>query len=111
MIEHRKDGFRRLRLNTRSRGWKTPEFAKDRGSIYLLLIRPDFAALRESAIADLHSRLDHVENTVLAETAYIGGEDIIRATIHAIWAYNGVCMVPRINVSRSQNTRSSLDTA
>lgn len=63
----------------------TPEFAKDRGSIYPLLIRPDFATLRESAIAELHSRMDYLENTALAETAYIGGEEITLATIHAIW--------------------------
>ncbi|SMQ54709.1 unnamed protein product [Zymoseptoria tritici ST99CH_3D7] len=63
----------------------TPEFAKDRGSIYPLLIRPDFDTLRESAVADLHSRLDYLENTVLKDTKYIGGNEITLATIHAIW--------------------------
>ncbi|CZT18046.1 uncharacterized protein RCC_03884 [Ramularia collo-cygni] len=63
----------------------TPEFQKDRGSIYPLLIRPDFDTLRESAIADLYSRLDYLENTVLEKTMYIGGDEITLATVHAIW--------------------------
>ncbi|KAF7185719.1 hypothetical protein HII31_12950 [Pseudocercospora fuligena] len=63
----------------------TPEFVKDRQTIYPLLARADFNTLRESALADLHSRMDYLENTVLAQNKYIGGDALSVADIQAIW--------------------------
>jgi glutathione S-transferase len=63
----------------------SPAFVKDRQTIYPFLARSDFTTLRESGIADLYSRLDYLENVALADSAYIGGDRLSVADIHAIW--------------------------
>lgn len=50
-----------------------------------MLGRPDYSTLKSSGIADLQSRLDYLEHTVLRDTPYIGGEELSVADIHAIW--------------------------
>ena len=64
----------------------TPDFVKDRETIFPMLKRPDFKTLRPSAVADLQSRLSFLENDVLASNPFIGGDKLSVADIHVIWS-------------------------
>jgi len=63
----------------------TPDFVKDRSTIFPILGRSDYESLRPSGVADLQSRLDFLENDVLGSDKYIGGDKFSTSDIHAIW--------------------------
>ena len=64
----------------------TPDFINDRKTIFPILERSDVKEMRPSGIAELQSRLDYVENTLLAKSPYIGGDKLSVADIHIVWA-------------------------
>lgn len=68
----------------------TPEFVKDRQTIFPLLTRPDLKTIRPSGLAQFQARLAEFEHQFLAastpEAPFIGGsKEIGLADIHAIW--------------------------
>lgn len=63
---------------------------QDRETIFPILGRSDYKTLRPSGLADLQSRMDFLENTVLANGDYIGGGKLSVADIHAIWGVRWV---------------------
>jgi len=70
----------------------TPEFIKDRETIFPLLKRPDFASLRPSGLAEWNLILNTVENEFLAAQSgtFINGEEISLADIHVAWVIRWV---------------------
>ncbi|TKA67375.1 hypothetical protein B0A55_08753 [Friedmanniomyces simplex] len=65
----------------------TPEFVKDRESIFPLVKRPDLKTLRPSTVAGFQSRCRQVEDTFLANGSgpYMNGDKLSLADIHFIW--------------------------
>jgi len=68
----------------------SPDFVKDRETIFPILKRPDFKELRPSGLADVQSRLSFLENQVLTSGTYIGGDKLSVADIHVIWGVRWV---------------------
>lgn len=69
----------------------TPAFVKDRETIFPLLKTPEvLASLEPTALADLKSRLVWVEDVLLADSPFIGGDKLSVADIHVIWALRWV---------------------
>lgn len=64
----------------------SPDFVKDRETIFPALKRPDIQTLRPSGLAEFQSRLSFLENEVLTSGTYIGGDKLSVADIHAIWS-------------------------
>ena len=69
-----------------------PDFVKDRQTIFPILARKDYKTLRPSGIAEFQSRCSFVENTLLANTPFIGGDKLSVADMHVMfgirWALN-----------------------
>ena len=68
----------------------TPEFVKDRATIFPLLTRSDLKTIRPSGLAQFQARLAEFEHQFLSssteDSPYIGGAKRIGlADIHAIW--------------------------
>ena len=63
----------------------TPDFIKDRQTVFPLLKRPDYKTVRPSGVAELQSRLTFLENEVLKDGPYVGGDKLSVADIHVIW--------------------------
>ncbi|KXT10188.1 hypothetical protein AC579_8199 [Pseudocercospora musae] len=68
----------------------TPDFVKDRQTIFPLLTRPDLKTIRPSGLAQFQARLAEFEHQFLSqstpEAPFIGGsKEIGLADIHAIW--------------------------
>ena len=55
----------------------SPDFVKDRQTIFPIVARPDYKQMRPSGIAELQSRLSFMENEVLSKGPYIGGDKTI----------------------------------
>lgn len=71
----------------------TPGFVKDRETIFPLLTKPELLkAMQPGALGDLKSRLAHVEEVLLADSPYVGGETLSVADIHVIWALRWVLL-------------------
>lgn len=71
----------------------TPGFVKDRETIFPLLAKPQLLkSLQPTALAELKSRLSHVEDVLLADSQYIGGDKLSVADIHVIWALRWVLL-------------------
>ncbi|KAM0721388.1 hypothetical protein Q7P37_002312 [Cladosporium fusiforme] len=69
----------------------TPGFVKDRETIFPLLAKPQLLkAMLPTALADLKSRLAHVEDVLLADSPFVGGQKLSVADIHVIWALRWV---------------------
>lgn len=68
----------------------TPDFVKDRETIFPILARPDYKDLKPSGIAELQSRLSFLENEVLTTGTYIGGGKLSVADMHVIWGIRWV---------------------
>ena len=68
----------------------TPDFVKDRQTIFPIVTRPDYKELKPSGIAELQSRLSFVENVLLAKGPYVGGKQLSVADIHIIWGIRWV---------------------
>jgi glutathione S-transferase len=65
----------------------TPDFSKDRETIFPIVKRPDLATLRPSALAGFQSRLREVEEDFLGKSGgpFINGDKISLADIHVAW--------------------------
>ncbi|KAK3075385.1 hypothetical protein LTR53_001316, partial [Teratosphaeriaceae sp. CCFEE 6253] len=65
----------------------TPEFVKDRETIFPALKRPDWNTLRPSTVAGFQARCKQVEDTFLASESgpFFTGEKLSLADIHVIW--------------------------
>lgn len=66
----------------------TPEFIKDRATIFPMIKRPDFGTLRPSTVAGLQSRCTQVEKSFLAQGSgpFMRGEKLSLADVHFIWS-------------------------
>lgn len=66
---------------------QTPEFIKDRGTVFPILKRPDLPQLRPSGIAEWRVILNTVENEFLTAKpgTFIDGDEISLADIHVAW--------------------------
>lgn len=65
----------------------SPEFVKDRKTVFPIVERPDLKTIRPSALASFKSRLHEVETVFLANSKgpFINGEEISLADIHIVW--------------------------
>lgn len=65
----------------------TPEFIKDRETVFPFLKRPDIGTLRPSGLAEWRSILGVVENEFLTAKpgTFINGDDISLADVHVAW--------------------------
>ena len=63
----------------------TDGFVKDRETIFPILKRPDYKSLKPSGLADFMSKMSFVENVLLKDSPYIGGDKLSLADIHVIW--------------------------
>lgn len=65
----------------------SPDFVKDRKSIFPIVERPDLKTLRPSALAGFKSRLREVEEDFLGNSSgpFINGDKISLADIHIVW--------------------------
>ena len=61
------------------------DFVKDRETIFPVLARHDYKSLRPSGHAEFISRCSFVENTLLANSPYVGGEKLSVADLHVIY--------------------------
>ncbi|KAJ4984249.1 glutathione S-transferase [Stagonosporopsis vannaccii] len=66
----------------------TPEFVKDRLTIFPGLANPSYAELRPSGLAEMKAKFSIIENEFLGSSlgAFISGEKFGLADIHAGWA-------------------------
>ncbi|KAF1923443.1 uncharacterized protein M421DRAFT_104431 [Didymella exigua CBS 183.55] len=64
----------------------TPEFIKDRLSIFPALADPEYPALRPSGLAEMRARFDVIEREFLAPGPFIAGDSFGLADLHAGWA-------------------------
>jgi len=58
---------------------------KDRVSIFPLLERSDLKTLPPSAVGELRSRMAYLEDVLLADSVFVGGERLSLADVHVIW--------------------------
>ncbi|KAK5704103.1 hypothetical protein LTR97_003116 [Elasticomyces elasticus] len=64
----------------------TPEFIKDRETIFPALKRPDWDTLKPSTVAGFQARCKQVEDTFLANGGpFLNGDKLSLADIHFIW--------------------------
>lgn len=63
----------------------SPDFVKDRSTIFPIVTREDYKTLRPSGLAELRSRLSFVENTVLTKGTYAGGDKLSVADAHILF--------------------------
>ena len=61
------------------------DFLKDREGIFPIIQRSDYASLRPSGVSEIQSRLAFLENEVLTNGTYIGGDKLSVADIHTIF--------------------------
>lgn len=63
----------------------SPDFVKDRETVFPVVKRPDYASTRGSGVSELQSRMSFLENEVLTKGTYINGDKLSVADIHVIW--------------------------
>ena len=65
----------------------TPDFVKDRETVFPILKRPDIKSLRPSGLAGFQARLRQVEDVFLANSKgpFLNGEKLSMADIHIVW--------------------------
>lgn len=65
----------------------SPEFIKDRRTVFPIVDRPDLKTIRPSALAGFKQRLHEVETVFLANSTgpFINGDKISLADIHIVW--------------------------
>jgi glutathione S-transferase len=64
----------------------TPEFIKDRETIFPSLKNPDYASLRPSGLAEMRAKFQMIEEEFLAKSPFVAGEKFGLADIHVGWA-------------------------
>ncbi|KJX99270.1 glutathione s-transferase like protein [Zymoseptoria brevis] len=66
----------------------SPDFVKDRETVFPIVKRPDLATIRPSALAGFQSRLREIEEDFLGKSQgpFINGEKISMADVHVAWA-------------------------
>lgn len=68
----------------------TPDFVKDRSTIFPSLVRPDLKTLRPSGLAQFKARLAQIETQFLSGSSgpFINGSQLGLADIHVVWPIN-----------------------
>lgn len=64
----------------------TPDFVKDRETIFPGLKNPDYASLRPSGLAEMRQKFNIIENDFLGKTGFIAGDKFGLADVHVGWA-------------------------
>lgn len=64
----------------------TPDFVKDRESIFPSLKNPDYASLRPSGLAEMRQKFNIIEHSFLSASPFVAGEKFGLADAHVGWA-------------------------
>jgi glutathione S-transferase len=64
----------------------TPEFIKDRETIFPALKNPDYASLRPSGLAEMRQKFNIIEDEFLNKSLFVAGEYFGLADVHVGWA-------------------------
>lgn len=64
----------------------TPEFIRDRETIFPSLKDPNYASLRPSGLAEMRQKFNIIENDFLSKSSFVAGDKFGLADVHVGWA-------------------------